>query len=118
MKEQLSKTKMKEMTMDDTSETVTLDQMLRLLRRDAVKILAQLDLSESLLDVEEVLDDERWLATPEEYKILDFIRSLALISTKLQPESFEETKTGLTEFWKDIECESTWEDGEPEISSN
>ncbi|MFW9843456.1 MAG: hypothetical protein ACFFEV_02650 [Candidatus Thorarchaeota archaeon] len=101
---------MKEMTMDNISENSTLDQMLRLLRRDAVKILAELDLSESLQDVEEILEDERWLATPEEYKVLDFIRSLALISTKLQLESFENTKRGLTEFWQDIECESNWED--------
>ena len=104
--------------MNDTSVTLTLDQMLKLLRRDVVKILAQLDLSESLLEVEEVLDDEKWLATPEEYKILDFIRSLAVISTKLQQESFEETKNGLKEFWKDVECDSEWDECEMEDISN
>jgi len=118
MNQNISKQKMKCVSMNDTSVTLTLDQMLRLLRRDAVKILARLDLSESLLEVEELLNDEKWLATPEEFKILGFIRSLALISTKLQPESFEETKNGLTEFWKDVECESEWDDCEMEVSSN
>jgi hypothetical protein len=37
---------------------------------------------------------------------------LALIATKLQPESFEETRNSLTEFWKDVVSEDDWEDYE------
>jgi len=106
------------MSMNDTSVTLTLDQMLKLLRRDAVKILAQLDQSESLLEVEEVLDEEKWLVTPDEYKILDFIRSLALIATELRPESFEKTKNSLTEFWKDVACDNEWDDCEMGVINN
>ena len=98
----------------DNSESLTLDQMLKLLRRDAIKILAKLDQSESLYIEEEILEDEKWLATSDEYKIFDFIRSLALIATKLQPGSFEETRNSLTEFWKDVISEDDWEDSEME----
>ncbi len=90
------------MLMKENSESLTLEQMLKLLRRDVVKILAQLDQSESLYIEEELLEDEKWFATPDEYEIFDFIRSLSLIATKLKPESFEETRNDLTEFWKDV----------------
>jgi hypothetical protein len=96
----------------DESESLTLDQMLKLLRRDVIKILAKLDQSESLYIEEELLEDEKWVATSDEYKIFDFIRSMALIATKLQPESFEETRNSLTEFWKDVVSEDDWEDYE------
>lgn len=94
------------------SEEPSLDQMLKLLRRDVVRILAKLDQSESLYIEDEILEDEKWLASNDEYAIFDFIRSLALIATKLQPESFEETKGSLTEFWKDMISEGDWEDYE------
>jgi hypothetical protein len=102
------------MLTNDNSESLTLDQMLKLLRRDVIKILAKLDQSESLYIEEELLEDEKWLATSDEYKIFDFIRSLALIATKLQPESFEETRNSLTEFWKDVISEDDWADSEME----
>ena len=104
--------KMNRMSIEHASVSLTLEQMLKLLRRDVSRILAKLDQSESLLDVEETLEDEKWFASQEEYKIFDFIRSLALIATKLQPALFEETKDSLTEFWKDIVCEDEWEDEE------
>jgi len=91
-------------------EPLTLDQMLKLLRRDVVRILAKLDQSESLYIEDQLLEDEIWLASPEESEILDFIRSLALIATKLQPESFEETRNDLTEFWKDVISDDDWSD--------
>lgn len=96
--------KMNKMSMNDTFETPTLDHRLSWLRRDASKILAKLGQSESLLEVEEILEGEKWLVTSEEYKIFDFVRSLALITTYLRPELFEETKNSLTEFWKDMMC--------------
>ncbi|MFW9893879.1 MAG: hypothetical protein ACFFFO_16865 [Candidatus Thorarchaeota archaeon] len=89
--------------------------MLKLLRRDARRILAKLDQSESLNIEDELLEDERWLASNDEYEIFDFIRSLALIATKLQPETFEHTKNSLTEFWKDVISEDDWEDYEKEV---
>lgn len=103
-------------TINENSENTTLDHTLSLLRRDAIKILAQLDQSESLLEVEEILEEEKWLATSEEYKIFDFIRSLALIATYLRPESFEDTRNSLTEFWKDVVCRDEGEDCEMEVS--
>ena len=106
------------MSRDQTTGTLSLDQMLKLLRIDTAKVLAQLDLSESLLDTEEVLDNDEWLATPEESKIFEFVRSLALISTKLSPESFEDTKNALTEFWKDVTCDPEWEECEIEVRSS
>lgn len=96
---------MNKLATDDTSESLTLNQMLRLLRTDVTKILAKLDQSESLKIEEELLEDKKWLVTSDEYKIFDFIRSLALIATKLRPESFEETRNSLIEFWKDVMCE-------------
>lgn len=100
------------MLVNNESESLPLDQMLKILRRDVTKILAQLDQSESLSIEDQVLEEERWLASSDESRILDFIRSLSLIATKLQPESFEETKSNLTEFWKDVVSEDTWEDSE------
>jgi hypothetical protein len=106
---------MKEMSIDDASENLNLDQMLKLLRKDVTRILAQLDQSESLLEVEEVISEEEWLVTPEEHKILDFIRSLALIATELSPELLEETKGNLTEYWKDVVCGNECEDDTRDI---
>ncbi len=94
------------------SEVQSLDQMLKSLRRDVVRILAKLDQSESLYIEDEILEDEKWLASVDEYAIFDFIRSLALIATKLQSESFEETRSRLTQFWKDMIAEDEWEDNE------
>lgn len=102
------------MLAEDESETLSLDQMLKLLRQDVTIILAQLDQSESLSIEDQVLEDERWLASSEESRILDFIRSMALIATQLQPESFEETRNNLTEFWIDVVSEDNWEDSEEE----
>ncbi|MFW9806815.1 MAG: hypothetical protein ACFFFK_08810 [Candidatus Thorarchaeota archaeon] len=106
--------KTKKMLAEDESETLSLDQMLKLLRQDVTIILAQLDQSESLSIEDQVLEDERWLASSEESRILDFIRSMALIATQLQPESFEETRNNLTEFWIDVVSEDNWEDSEEE----
>ena len=100
------------MLVKNASEYQSLDQMLKLLRKDAIRILAKLDQSQSLYIEDEILEDEKWLASVDEYAIFDFIRSLALIATKLQPESFEETKNSLTEFWKDVISEDDWEDYE------
>lgn len=105
-------------TINENSEITTLDHRLSWLRRDAIKILAKLDQSESLLEVEEILEEEKWLATSEEYKIFDFIRSLALIATYLRPETFEETRNSLTEYWKDMVCEDDGEDCEMEFSAS
>lgn len=109
---------MNKMSMNDISETQTLDHMLKLLRTDVTTILAKLDQSESILEVEEVLEDEKWFVSPDEYKIFDFIRSLALIATQLRPELLEETKEELTEFWKDAVCENDGEDCEMEFSKS
>jgi hypothetical protein len=103
-------------TTNENSEITALDHRLSWLRRDAIEILAKLDQSESLLEVEEILEEEKWLATSKEYKIFDFIRSLALIATYLRPESFEETRNSLTEFWKDMVCEDDGIDCEMELS--
>jgi hypothetical protein len=100
------------MLVNDETESLTLSQMLQLLREDVTMILARLDQSESLAIEEQLLEDDRWLASSEEYKILDFIRSLSLIATKLQPNQFEETRNDLTEFWNDVISEDTWEDSE------
>ncbi|MGY5860256.1 MAG: hypothetical protein RTU63_12880 [Candidatus Thorarchaeota archaeon] len=105
------------MSMNETYGTTPLVHTLSWLRRDATKVLAKLDQSESLLEVEEVLEEERWLVTSEESKIFDFIRSLAVIATYLRPESFEETRNSLTEFWKDVVCDEE-EDCEMEGSTN
>lgn len=105
------------MLAENKSESLSLDQMLKLLKKDVTTILAQLDQSESLSIEDQVLEDERWLASSEESRILDFIRSLALIATKLQPESFEETRNNLTEFWIDLVSEDNWEDSEDESRS-
>lgn len=104
------------MSINDTFETPALDHRLSWLRRDASNILAKLGQSESLLEVEEILGEEKWLVTSEEYKIFDFIRSLALITTYLRPELFEETRNSLTEFWKDMVCGDEGEDCEMELS--
>ena len=110
--------KMKKMSTNEISETLDIDNMLKLLKIDATKILAKLDQSESLLEVEEILEEEKWLVTSEEYKIFDFVRSLALIATYLRPESFEETRNSLIEFWKDVVCEDNGEDCEMELSKS
>ncbi|MFW9812213.1 MAG: hypothetical protein ACFFF9_07100 [Candidatus Thorarchaeota archaeon] len=103
------------MLVKNDSEYETLDHMLKLLRIDVRKLLAKLDQSESLNIEDELLEDEKWLASKDEYEIFGFIRSLALIATKLQPETFEETKNSLTEFWKDVISEGDWEDYEKEV---
>jgi hypothetical protein len=100
------------MLVNNETESLTLGQMLQLLREDVTMILARLDQSESLAIEEQLLEDDRWLASSEEYKILDFIRSLSLIATKLQPNQFEETRNDLTEFWNDVISEDEWEDRE------
>ncbi|MFW9834779.1 MAG: hypothetical protein ACFFEK_12340 [Candidatus Thorarchaeota archaeon] len=98
------------MLVNDETKSLTLSQMLQLLREDVTMILARLDQSESLAIEDQLLEDDRWLASSEENKILDFIRSLSLIATKLQPNQFEETRNDLTEFWNDVISEDTWED--------
>jgi hypothetical protein len=103
---------MKKMLMKNKSESLSLDQMLKLLRRDVVRVLAKLNQSESLYIEEELLEDEKWLASLEENEIFDLIRSLALIATKLQPALFEETKNKLIHFRKDVVYEEEWEDYE------
>ena len=105
------------MSLNETYEDTNLDHMLSSLRRDAVEILAKIDQSESLLEVEDILEEEKWLATSSESKIFDFIRSLAVIATYLSPKSFEETRDSLTEFWKDFVCDDT-EDCEIEFDPN
>jgi hypothetical protein len=100
------------MLVNDETESLTLSQMLQLLREDVTMILARLDQSESLAIEDQLLEDDRWLASSEENKILDFIRSLSLIATKLQPNQFEETRNDLTEFWNDVISEDEWEDRE------
>lgn len=64
----------------------------RLLRRDTVKILTKRDQSEFFLEVEETLEQEKWRAISEEYKMFDFVRSLTLIATQHRPESIDEIK--------------------------
>ncbi|MFW9786923.1 MAG: hypothetical protein ACFFE2_11960 [Candidatus Thorarchaeota archaeon] len=88
----------------------SLDQMLRFLRRDVVRVLAELDQSESLTIEDELLEDEKWFASVDENEVFDFIRSLALVATKLQPESFEDTKNRLIQFRKDVIYEEEWEE--------
>jgi hypothetical protein len=100
------------MLVNDETESLTLSQMLQLLREDVTMILARLDQSESLAIEDQLLEEDRWLASSEENKILDFIRSLSLIATKLQPNQFEETRNDLTEFWNDVISEDEWEDRE------
>jgi hypothetical protein len=100
------------MLVNDETESLTLSQMLQLLRENVTMILARLDQSESLAIEDQLLEDDRWLASSEENKILDFIRSLSLIATKLQPNQFEETRNDLTEFWNDVISEDEWEDRE------
>ena len=100
------------MSVKNESEPLSLDQMLKVLRRDVVRILAKLNQSESLYIEDELLEAEKWLASLEEYEVFDFIRSLALVATKLQPESFEETKNELIQFRKDVIYEEEWEDYE------
>jgi hypothetical protein len=106
------KKKTNKMLVKNESETPTLDQMLKFLRRDVIRILAKLNQSESLIIEDELLQAEKWLASLEEYEIFDFIRSLALVATKLQPESFEDTKNKLIQFRKDVIYEEEWEDYE------
>ena len=50
---------MNTMSVNHVSVSLTLEQMLKLLRRDVSRILAKLDQSESLLEVEETLEDEK-----------------------------------------------------------
>lgn len=100
------------MLVNDETESLTLSQMLQLLRENVTMILARLDQSESLAIEDQLLEEDRWLASSEENKILDFIRSLSLIATKLQPNQFEETRNDLTEFWNDVISEDEWEDRE------
>jgi hypothetical protein len=106
------KKKTNKMLVKNESEIPTLDQMLKFLRRDVIRILAKLNQSESLIIEDELLQAEKWLASLEEYEIFDFIRSLALVATKLQPESFEDTKNKLIQFRKDVIYEEEWEDYE------
>lgn len=108
--EHLESKKTNKMIAKNDSMPPSLDQMLRFLRRDVVRVLAELDQSESLTIEDELLEDEKWFASVDENEVFDFIRSLALVATKLQPESFEDTKNRLIQFRKDVIYEEEWEE--------
>ncbi|MFQ5832412.1 MAG: hypothetical protein ACE5H4_06910 [Candidatus Thorarchaeota archaeon] len=86
-----------------------LERALKRLRRDAVLILSEINLPTDLGEIEELLEEEEWLAGFDEHKILDLIRSLALIATALRQEVFTETSNQLIRVLKEELGEDEWE---------
>ncbi|MFW9846495.1 MAG: hypothetical protein ACFFD6_07095 [Candidatus Thorarchaeota archaeon] len=86
-----------------------LAESLNHLRRDAVHILSEINLPADLEEVEQILEEEKWLASSNEYPILDLIRSLAVIATALRQDTFAITRDRLIRLLMDELGEDEWE---------
>lgn len=86
-----------------------LSESLSRLRRDAMHILSEINLPADLEEVDEILEEEKWLASSSEYPILDLVRSLAVITTALRQETFAITRNRLIRLLRDELGEDEWE---------
>ncbi|MFX1264798.1 MAG: hypothetical protein ACFFH0_05430 [Promethearchaeota archaeon] len=86
-----------------------LEESLKRVRRDASRILSEISLPSDIEEIEEVLEEEQWLASSNEHMILDLIRSLAVVATALRTDAFADTKTRLIRLLRDELGEDEWE---------
>ena len=95
--------------MGETERIHLLSESLNRLRKDAIHILSEVNLPTDLEEVEEILEEEKWLASSSEYLIIDLIRSLAVISTALRQDIFAVTRNRLIRLLRDELGEDEWE---------
>ncbi|MFX0055304.1 MAG: hypothetical protein ACFFAX_03750 [Promethearchaeota archaeon] len=92
-----------------TERNHLLAESLNRLRTVAIHILSEINLPADLEEVEQILEEEKWLASSNEYMILDLIRSLAVIATALRQDTFEMTRDRLIRLLRDELGEDEWE---------
>ena len=77
--------------MNDDIQISTLNEALLLLRKSAAFTLSYLELPLDYPEMQDMIREGGWVLAFDEFDLLGFLSSLALVNTVLRPEIFEES---------------------------